>query len=64
MYYGYQAQSGESNPKHPNPPMEPNLQLARAYVLAQQYTRVFPPEEALRQGTLFPDLVRPYVKRN
>lgn len=70
MYYGYQTHPDHSNnPRHPNPPMEPNMPnmpnmiLARAYVLPQQYTRIFSPEEALRQGTLFPDLVRPYVKR-
>jgi hypothetical protein len=63
MYYGYQTHSGKPDPRRPNPPMEPNLVLARAYVVPQQYTRIFPPEEALRQGTLFPDLVRPYVKR-
>lgn len=64
MYYGYQTQSEKPNSRQPNPPMEPNLVLARAYVVPQPYTRIFPPEEALGQGTLFPDLVRPYLKRS
>lgn len=63
MYYGYQTQTGKPDPRQPGPPAQPNLVLARAYVPDQPYTRVFPPEEALRQGTLFPDLVRPYEKR-
>lgn len=33
-------------------------ELARAYVPAQVYTRIFPPEEALRRGSIFPELVR------
>ncbi|HCS75171.1 MAG TPA: spore coat associated protein CotJA [Clostridiales bacterium] len=44
-----------------NTPVEPNLRLARAYVPDQVYANVFPPEEALREGTLFPELVMPYM---
>jgi len=62
MYYGYQTDSRKPDNVQPNPPSIPNLELARAYVLPQTYTRAFSPEEALKQGTLFPELVRPYVK--
>jgi hypothetical protein len=37
------------------------LRLAEAYVPDQKYVKAFPPEQALAQGTLFPELVRPYV---
>ena len=60
MYYGYQIESNKHDPNKPDTPVQPNLQLARAYVLPQTYTKVFPPEEALREGTLFPELVMPY----
>lgn len=33
-------------------------ELARAYVPVQVYTRIFPPEEALRRGSVFPELIR------
>ncbi|MBE3519700.1 MAG: spore coat associated protein CotJA [Firmicutes bacterium] len=33
-------------------------ELARAYVPVQVYARIFPPEEALRRGSVFPELVR------
>lgn len=41
--------------------MMPQLRLARAYVPIQEFGSVFPPLEALRRGTLFPDLYIPYV---
>jgi hypothetical protein len=62
MYYGYQTDYRASDPRKPDPPAQPNLVLARAYVPVQTYTRAFPPEEALKEGTLFPELVRQYVK--
>ncbi|MFW6034754.1 MAG: spore coat associated protein CotJA [Halothermotrichaceae bacterium] len=34
--------------------------LAHAYVPFQRYTENFPPEKALRKGTLFPELYMPY----
>jgi spore coat protein JB len=37
-------------------PMEP----AQAYVCPQKFDGVFPPEESLRMGTVFPSLSRPY----
>lgn len=36
------------------------IQLTRAFVPDQPYTDIFPPEEALRRGTLFPNLAIPY----
>ena len=35
--------------------------LAQAYVPIQQMGRVFTPETGLRMGTIFPELVRPYM---
>lgn len=63
MYYGYQTGYATSDSRHPYPPAQPNLVLARAYVPPQTYTRAFSPEQALKEGTLFPELVRPYVKK-
>ncbi|WP_246582899.1 spore coat associated protein CotJA [Clostridium mobile] len=37
-----------------------NIQFARAYVPIQPYTGTFPLDEALRKGTLFPNLYIPY----
>ncbi|MGI6574408.1 MAG: spore coat associated protein CotJA [bacterium] len=39
----------------------PKMELARAYVPFQQYTRLFEPLEGLEKGTIFPELFRPYV---
>mgnify|MGYP001943804217 FL=1 len=36
------------------------LELARAYIPYQEYTRSWSPEEALERGTMFPELYRPY----
>jgi|BioPla2DNA2_1021312.scaffolds.fasta_scaffold08100_10 hypothetical protein len=59
-----------ANP-YPNPMampmynMPPEIQLARAYVPDQPYERLFPLNEALKKGTLFPNLYQPYMqKRN
>ena len=36
--------------------------LAMAYMMRQlQMTNVFSPEEALRKGTLFPELYKPFI---
>ena len=35
-------------------------ELARAYVPFQIMNQVFSPDEALKKGTLFPELYRPY----
>ena len=39
------------------------IELARAYIPFQVYTRSFSPEEALVKGTMFPELYRPYHRR-
>lgn len=36
------------------------MELARAYIPYQRYTTSFSPMEALKHGTMFPELVRPY----
>lgn len=36
------------------------MKLARAYIKIQQYTRRWPPMEALYKGTIFPELYSPY----
>ncbi|WP_432667360.1 spore coat associated protein CotJA [Wukongibacter baidiensis] len=36
-------------------------QLARPYIINQPFTSIYPPEEALKRGTIFPDLYKPYV---
>ena len=38
-----------------------NPMLAQAYVPIQQFSKTFCPEVGLRMGTIFPDLVRPYM---
>ncbi|WP_058486371.1 spore coat associated protein CotJA [Defluviitalea phaphyphila] len=53
-------------PKHMPFPMMPvmpkNIQLARTYILDQPYDNLFPLNEALKKGTLFPNLYQPYSK--
>lgn len=39
------------------------MQLARAYVPRQPYTRLFPLPEALMKGTIFPNLFQPYMEQ-
>ncbi|NLL82150.1 MAG: spore coat associated protein CotJA [Tissierellia bacterium] len=38
-----------------------NMELARAYVPFQIMNQVFNQKEALRRGTLFPELYKPYT---
>jgi hypothetical protein len=38
-----------------------SLELAQAYIPYQYYTDSYTPKEALRKGTLFPELYRPYL---
>ncbi|RKD34202.1 spore coat associated protein CotJA [Thermohalobacter berrensis] len=40
--------------------LEPKYKLARAYVPNQVMGRIFEPREALKKGTLFPELYMPY----
>ena len=42
--------------------LPPEIQLARAYIPDQPYDRLFPLNEALNKGTLFPNLYQPYMK--
>lgn len=35
-------------------------ELARAYVVIQEYAEIYSPKEALKRGTVFPDLYQPY----
>ena len=47
--------------EEPGPNWE--MELAQAYVRAQPLDGVFPPEEGLRMGTVFPNLSQPYSGR-
>jgi len=38
----------------------PSGELARAYIIPQRYQKVLSPQEGLRKGTIFPELIRPY----
>ncbi|MDP2892517.1 MAG: spore coat associated protein CotJA [Bacillota bacterium] len=35
-------------------------ELATAYVPYQEYTQIYPPMEAFKKGTVFPELYKPY----
>ena len=48
--------------EEPGPNWE--MELAQAYVRAQQLESVFPPEEGLKMGTAFPNLSQPYNGRD
>jgi len=39
------------------------MRLAQAYIPIQRYGETFDPYKALRSGTLFPELYRPYRPR-
>ncbi|MDR0273596.1 MAG: spore coat associated protein CotJA [Clostridiales bacterium] len=41
----------------------PKMELAQAYVCPQKLEGIFPPEEGLRMGTIFPGLSQPYAGR-
>jgi len=50
-----------AKPEKPVRPIFPEgIELARAYIPFQIYTKSFSPEEALAKGTMFPELYRPY----
>lgn len=36
-------------------------ELARPYIINQPFTKIYPLEEALMRGTIFPDLYKPYI---
>jgi len=50
------------NQKH-SPAMVMPLMLARAYVLNQPYTGLFPLEKALMVGTIFPNMYDAFPER-
>ncbi len=39
----------------------PTGELARAYIIPQRYQKVLSPQEGLRKGTIFQELIRPYT---
>lgn len=41
-----------------------NVNLARAYVPFQKFCTTNMPNESLRQGTVFPELNRPFIKES
>ncbi len=49
-----------NQPSYPGDMMSP-FKLAHAYVPWQQMEQVFSPAEALAHGTIFPELVMPYL---
>jgi len=63
-------------PIQPEPPMPPappmheenqcfsQMELAQAYVRPQPMEEIFPPEEGLLKGTIFPSLYQPYEGGN
>ena len=63
MQRGYQGYYSTPEPNTPQSPSGCPMNLAEAYIPFQKYTQAFSPMEALKQGTLFPELVRPYVKK-
>ena len=63
-----QMPTGMRQPPTPPPPYSPgampagmNLPLAMAWFADQQYGATYDPEKALAQGTLFPELDKPWL---
>lgn len=64
MHYRYSTPYNMQDCYNITPPMaKRGLELARAYIPYQRYTKSFSPMEALEHGTMFPELVRPYKGR-
>lgn len=62
IYYNYHKggfEMSEESQRIPGPNRD-RMRLAHAYVPFQTFTNSYPPEEALRRGTLFPELYMPY----
>lgn len=38
-------------------------ELARPYIMSQPYTNLYSLQEALKRGTLFADLYKPYINK-
>ena len=72
VYTMHVLHEGENEPEPapmPEPAPEPvcdcpQMELAQAYVRPQPIEGIFPLEDGLRMGTVFPNLSRPYVGRN
>lgn len=47
-----------------NDPMQNKLELARAYIKIQELNEIYNLREALKRGTLFPELYRPYEMKS
>jgi len=54
------AVSQDTDERAENGPDERKPALAMAYIRDQSYGRTYPDQEALRKGTLFPELYMPY----
>ncbi|MBC2579752.1 spore coat associated protein CotJA [Clostridium sp. DJ247] len=52
------------NPCIPQETVIRNVRLAAAYVPYQKLCTLFPPIEALKMGTAFPELYSPYKKKD
>ncbi len=44
----------------PNYKVYPWMDLSKSFVVWQELCKLYPPEEALRKGTVFPELYKPY----
>jgi len=51
-------------PQHHESWCDSPMELGQAYVRPQGMERIFPPEEGLRKGTIFPGLYQPYTGGN
>ncbi len=40
--------------------IQEKLELARAYIIIQELNQIYNQREALKRGTLFPELYKPY----
>ncbi|KNF08575.1 spore coat associated protein JA [Gottschalkia purinilytica] len=61
----YRDRSDCPIPKEPKclKPVACKYKLAHAYVPYQSLDKIFCPEEALKKGTLFPELYMPYKRK-
>jgi hypothetical protein len=65
MFYNLLGGVAMSNPENDikTQSLFSDLRLAEAYIPFQRYGQIFDPMAALMNGTLFPELYRPYRKR-
>jgi hypothetical protein len=57
---GYPGMPGPGYPGMPGSPGNMGIALATAYVPPQVFSNMYPLSDALHNGTLFPELYRPY----